>query len=67
LLAIPFVGLLIAVLVRTWDGWLFVQAVAIAIALLPLSYLVLLLMIPQRRERRQKLIKVSSSIRNDEV
>ena len=67
LLAIPFVGLFIAVVVGTWDGWLFVQGVAISIAVLPLSYLVLLLVIRQRRERRQKLTKVSSSVRNDEV
>ena len=65
LLAAPFVWLLVASAVFTWEsGFLFV--LAIAIALLPVSYFVLVLMVQQRRQRR-KPTKGLSAVRDDEV
>ena len=54
-LAVPFVGLFLAVVEFTWgDRVLFAQTVAVAVAVLPLVYLLLVLMARQGRERRKK-------------
>ena len=50
-LTIPFVGLFIAVLMGTWETFFLAQAVFAAGIVLPLSYLVLLLMVRQHRDR----------------
>jgi hypothetical protein len=68
LLAIPFVGIFITAAVVTWgSSFLFAQVIAIAVAVLPLSYLVLLLMVRQPRERRQKPTNGLPTLRDDEV
>jgi uncharacterized paraquat-inducible protein A len=62
------VALFIVIVVGVWDnGFLIAQGIATASILLPVSYLVLLLMIRQRREQRRYLKKLSSTVRDDEL
>ncbi len=63
LLTVLFIGAFIAVLMFVWEeaGFFYLQPLVAASIVLPMLYLVLLLMIRQHRERRQKLKKGSST------
>ncbi len=63
LLTVLFIGAFIAVLVFIWEeaGFFYIQPIVSASIVLPMLYLVLLLMIRQHREQRQKLKKGSPS------
>jgi hypothetical protein len=67
LLAIPFVGLFIAVVVGTWGNTFFeAQTVVVAGILLFSSYLLLLLVVKQRQEQRQNPANASTNRRDQD-
>jgi len=55
LLAIPFVGLFVALAVRTWGGFFFVHGLVTAAVLLFPSYLLLVLIIRRHCSRQKDL------------
>ena len=68
LLAVLFGGIFMAVSVGAWNeaGGVFFPHTIVGISIIiPLVYLVLLLMIRQHRERRQKLTKKSTNSRDE--
>jgi len=67
LLAIPFVGLFIAVVIGYWGSTFYMaQAVAMAGIVFFSSYLVLLVVVKQRREQRQNPANASTARRDQD-
>ncbi len=54
MIAVVFIGLFAGLALKTWGGFFFVPDLAIAAILLFVTYLLVVIMIRQHRERREK-------------
>jgi hypothetical protein len=53
-LAVLFIGLFASLALKTWGDWFFIHGLVMAAILLFVTYLVLVIMLRQRREGRER-------------